>query len=58
MRERAVLIEPYAMESSPDQCKSQEMCAEAFERTSKMLENFDVLRGVMAVNSARHGRNR
>ena len=58
MRERAVLTEPYAMESSPDQCKSQEMCAKTFERTPKMLENFDILRGVMAVNSARHWRNR
>ena len=29
------------MESSPDQCKSQEMCAKSFERKPKMLDNFN-----------------
>lgn len=61
MRERAVLTEPYAMESSFDQCKGQEMCAKAFERTPKMPENFDnddLITWRNAVNSSRHGRNR
>ena len=38
MRETAVLAEPCAMESVPDQYKSQEICAKASEQTPYILK--------------------